>query len=59
MKVKTGLNAGNLLSDTTNEAKQAVSSAVGYLRDTRDDVIDFASSELGKVRSAWQSLASL
>ncbi|MBP1694580.1 MAG: hypothetical protein H6Q37_2463 [Chloroflexi bacterium] len=59
MKVKTGLNAGSLLSDATNQTKQAVSSTVDYLRDTRDSVIDFASSELGKVRSAWQTLATL
>jgi hypothetical protein len=59
MKVKTDLKAGSLMSDTTQQAQQMVSSATNYLQDARKDVLDFAQIKLDKARQAWQAIASI
>jgi hypothetical protein len=59
MKVKTNLKAGGMFNDAANQAKQTASTATGYLMDTRQGVIDYAQSELTKVRQAVQTLATL
>jgi hypothetical protein len=59
MKVRTDLKTGNLLNDLSRQSQQAVSTAAGYLMDTRKDVLNFGQNTINQARQALASLIKL
>jgi hypothetical protein len=59
MKVKTGIKAGGFLNETADQAKQAVLTTTGYVKDLRQGVLDAAQSGLEKARQTWNAVVTL